>query len=281
MTLSISAAFVGTWTPHYSRPLGDATSHIKELCIYSSVYQLWGARLPYAPTGGEWVPPKSRILSEIEHPFPDASSPQQEATNVAVKLVRGRDFRNQLAAALKGPTVQRIEVQSWPRYSLPNALSSTLGLSDPTRATGINPFKDNFRGVSPAWEYEIINMVTRMTEMVLSAVKDSATPVNALIIDRIQIDQLNLSFGLGHSLSYLRHLKVSIAPSDQSLQFSDLGTRDELFALINELPCLDQLALFNNPYTKNNWLHLNDALMHIQPQRVRKFSLGILQDAEP
>ncbi|KAI5248101.1 hypothetical protein E4T43_01467 [Aureobasidium subglaciale] len=119
-------------------------------------------------------------------------------------------------------------------------------------------------------------MVTRMTEIVLSAVKDSATPMNALIIDRIRIDQLNLSFGLGHSLSYLKHLEVSIVLSDQSLQFSDLEKR-----LINELPRLDQLALFNNPYSKENRLHLNDALMHLQLQRVEKLSLGLLQDAVP
>ncbi|KAI5262794.1 hypothetical protein E4T47_09191 [Aureobasidium subglaciale] len=247
-------------------------TYVKELCICSSVYQFWGARLPYVSTGGKWVRPKSRILSETEHPFPDASSPQEEATHVAVEL---------LAAALESLRVQRIEVQSWPRYSLPSVPSSTLGLSDLIRLTGINSFKDNFCGVSPAWVYGTINMVTRMTEIVLSAVKGSATPINALIIDRIQIDQLNLPFGLGHSLSYLKHLEVSIVLSDQSLQFSDLEKRYDSFRLINKLPRLDQLALFNNPYSKENRLHLNDALMHLQPQRVEKLSLGLLQDAVP
>lgn len=255
---------------------GRLSDHVRELCICSSIYQFWGPRQTRARAGARWTKPQLRVLSETERPCPDPSSPEQEAANVCAELVRGEQFREQLTTALRSLKVQRIEVQGWPRNP-----SLVLGLTELIDTTGKNPFEDNFSGISPAWEYETLDMVTRMTELVFSAVKGSDTPLLAMIVDRIQIDQLKLTPDLGSNLLHLKHVEFSIALSDQSLQFSDQKRRFDLFTLVNRLPRLEQLSVSNCPYTKNDWVPLNDALMHIHPQKVRRLCLGLFWDAAP
>ncbi|KEQ85213.1 hypothetical protein M438DRAFT_391230 [Aureobasidium pullulans EXF-150] len=212
--------------------------------------RFWGPRQTRARAAVRRTKPQLRVLSETERPYPDPSSPEQEVANVCAELVRGEQFREQLTTALRSLKVQRIEVQGWPRNP-----SLVLGLTELMHTTGRNPFEDNFSGISPAWEYETLNMVTRMTELVFSAVKGSDTPLLAMIVDRIQIDQLKLTPDLGSNLLHLKHVEFSIALSDQSLQFSDQKRRFDLFTLVNHLLCLEQLSLSNCPYTRTIGYH--------------------------
>ncbi|KAI5205799.1 hypothetical protein E4T39_02782 [Aureobasidium subglaciale] len=247
----------------------------------------WGARQTGARPEVRWTKPRLRVLKELERPFSSPSSPEEEIANVCVELVRGDGFRNPLTEILKGLCVQRIEVQAWPRYPLlahglkrlAKVPSLTLGLKDVTQSTGRNPFEGNFSGIRPAWEYETMNMVTRMTNIVLSAVRDSGMPLVAMITDKIQIDLLKFSSGLEHGLSHLKNLEFSIDLSDQSLRFSNPTNRFDIFALVNELPSLDHLGLF--AYGEQSWLHLDDALMHVRSRTVTKLRLGLLWDAVP
>ncbi|KAH0287591.1 hypothetical protein M436DRAFT_78075 [Aureobasidium namibiae CBS 147.97] len=251
-------------------------AHVRELRICSSIYQFWGARETQVRPRDIWTRPQLRVLSETARPFPDPSSPTQEAANLCAELVRGERFREQLTGALRNLRVARIEVQEWPRDP-----SLVLGRKDLMRFTDKDPFEDNFMGIRPAWEYQKIDMVTRMTEVVFSAVRDSGTPLAAMIVDRIQVDQLKLALNLGYDLLHLKHLEIGLKISDQSLQLSDTSRRFDLFTLIDELPCLEHLSLSNFPGTAKDRIQLTDALIHINPQRVKKLCLGVFWGSSP
>lgn len=251
-------------------------AHVRELRICSSIYQFWGVRDTDARPGEMWTSPRMRVLSETARPFSDPSSPTQEAANLCAELVRGEQFREQLTNALRNLKVGRIEVQEWPRDPC-----LVLGLKDLMRITDKDPFKDNFMGIRPAWEYRKIDMVTRMTETVFSAVENSGTPLATMIADRIQVDQLKLALNLGRNLLHLKRLEIGIKTSDQSLQLSDTSRQFDLFTLIDELPCLEHLSLSNVPGTDKDRIQLTDALVHINPQKVKKLCLGLFRGSSP
>lgn len=251
-------------------------AHVRELRICSSIYQFWGVRETDAPPGANWTLPQLRLLSETARPFSDPSSPVQEVANLCAELVRGERFREELTIALRNLKIGRIEVQEWPRNP-----SLVLGLKNLIKSTGKDPFKDNFMGIRPAWEYQKVDMVTRMTEVVFSAVGNSGTPLAAMIADRIQVDQLKLALNLGHNLLHLKHLEIGLKISEQSLELSDTSRRFDLFTMIDELPCLESLSLSNSPWTAKDRILLSDALVHINPLKVKKLCLGVFWGSSP
>lgn len=251
--------------------------YVHELCICSSIYQHGVAHIQERP----WTDPtvsRPRVIKANHCPYPCTVLPWQLAANHAADFVRFRGFQAQLTTALHRLQIRRIEIQEWPRRpTLP------LGLSRLIRQTGKDPFKDVFLGIRPAWEYTTPNMVTCVTNGVLSAVLDSRTPLSSLVIDRVQGDQIKVAHRSGHSLDHLRFFKISIALSNQKLHtlLSDQNSCFDIFTLINGSPHLEHLALYSTPYTRSSGLHLNEALQCIDPRGIQKLSLGMFWDATP
>jgi len=251
--------------------------HVRELCLCSSIYQYW-CRIGSRETrpGERRAPPRRRILSEDTPPFADPVSEEQEAVNLAVELVRGDEVQKQLTTALQRLRIDRIEVEKWP-----GCPSLALGCKQLMAVTQRDPFNDDWYSMRPDWDYEGIDMATRMTEIVFSAVRDSDTSLGSLNLDWISIDQLRLTPDLGNNLRRLRSLSVGIGKANQSLDLSDSEIRFEIFTLINQLPCLEDLSLSNCPSFSEDRLHLPTLLPHIHLPTVTKLCLGDLEDSSP
>ena len=144
-----------------------------------------------------------------------------------------------------------------------------------------DPFNDDWYSMRPDWDYEEIDIATRMTEIVFCAVRDSDPSLESLNLDWISIDQLRLTPDLGTSLRHLKSLSVGIGKANQSLDLSDPETRCDIFTLINQLPCLEDLSLSNCPSFSEDRLHLPTLLPRIHLPNVTKLCLGDLEDSSP
>jgi hypothetical protein len=198
--------------------------YVRELRVCASIYQFWGIWQTRLRPGVTWTRPQLRVLSEGLLPYSDASSAEQQSANVCAELVCGGRFQEQLTTALRDLGVEKIGVQVYPR----NACPIVLGLKALMKITERDPFEDNASGIWPTWDYET-NMVTRMTTIVFSAVRDSGTPLSALYVDKIQLDRLRLPLNLGTNLLHLKHLDLTIGFSDPNLGGSNPETRFDLF----------------------------------------------------
>lgn len=251
--------------------------HVRELCLCSSIYQYW-VRIGSRETrpGERRAPPRQRMLSEGMPPFPNPVSAEQEAVNLAVELVRGEQFREQLITALKRLRINRIEVEKWPGDP-----SLALGCKELMRVTQKDPFDDDYYSMRPDWDYRRIDMATRMTEISFQVIEDADTPLSSLHLDWISIDQLRLPATLASNLSNLRSLSSGIGQADQSLDLSDSDSQFDIFTLINQLPCLEHLSLSNCPSFSEDRINLPDLFPHLHLPHVKKLVLGDLEDSSP
>ena len=251
--------------------------HVRELCLCSSIYQYWVRIGSWETRPGERrAPPRRRMLSEGMSPFPQPVSAEQEAVNLAVELVRGDRFREQLTTALKGLRINRIEVEKWPGNP-----SLALGCKELMRVRQKDPFDDAWYSMRPDWDYEEIDMATRMTELVFQAVTDNGTDLTSLDLDWISIDQLRLPVNFASDLLHLRSLSVGIGKANQSLDLTDSDSRFDIFTLINKFPCLEDLSLSNCPSFSEDRINLPDLFPHLHLPHVKKLVLGDLEDSSP
>lgn len=188
---------------------------VKELYICCSIYQDCGSRYnsPEDPrfARANVTISSPRMLQENEIPYPEPTSPEMEAANEAVDLVRRGSFQKQLTTALQSLRIVSMEIHTyWQMRYLQTSLPLVLGRSQLTQRTGKDSFEKPQSKPRRTWEYASfeqdgpMDMVTCMTKAVLSAIEASDTPLKGLTFSKIQIDKLQISPNLGNNLRLLK-----------------------------------------------------------------------------
>lgn len=230
---------------------------VKELYICCSIYQDCGSR--YTSPGdprfarANVTISSPRMLQENENPYPEPTSAEEEATNEAVDLVRRGSFQKQLTIPLQLLRITSLEIHTYWQMRYPQtSLFLVLGRSQLTQSTGRDSFEGPQSKPRRTWEYASfeqdgpMDMVTCMTNAVLSAIEASDTPLQNLTLPKFQIDKLQISPNLDQNLRLLQRLRIDIGLSvsrrDYHLFPSQLS-KPNMFTMINDLPCLEHLEL--------------------------------------
>ncbi|CAD0097399.1 unnamed protein product [Aureobasidium mustum] len=261
--------------------------HVKELLICCTIYQDHSSRYGDWESDAHIIIHKTRLLTENESPFPDTTSPEEEATNEAVNFVRKGSFGRQLTAALQSLEIDSIEILNYGQmkcWHLP--LPLILGRSQLLRRTGRDPFDtpDCVRGRGPrSWEYASneedgpMDMATYMSNTVLSAIEDSGLLLRSFVIPVVQTDRLKALPTLSSNLSSLQHLKLTIGHDARSTCHDSPDPDPNFFTSINELPNLQHLHLSTWPArARPGSVSLNPFLSLLKPLNLRSLHLGSL-----
>lgn len=252
-------------------------SYVKDLHICCSVFQ-WREKIHDATNS-------PRRLKEGGLPFIEPKTPEEEAANQGVDLVRSGGFGKQLIKALRSLKITAVEIQPYEASHVSRSLEVLrLGRSHLLRLTGRDIFQEPKQDMRRAWEYrdyggvKSMDMVTCMASVVLAAVEETLSPVTSLRIPAIQVDRLRVSETLGAKLIHLHELHVRLNLVDRSFAGHSIPS---ICRMINALPALQTLSLDTtrlerlNPYT----LSLHPFLPHLQPSSLRSLRLGSLCDA--
>jgi hypothetical protein len=229
--------------------------HVKELHICCSIYQH-----RERPSNHHNIFYIKRIfmrkLEESEMPYEDPCTPEEEATNEAVDLVRRGGFQKLLITALRGLQIARVEIHTYREWHT-DLEGLKLGRSQLIQRTGTDPFHQL---VQRAWDYvpasddKVMDMVTCMTSVLLTAIEQALPPISTLDIPIVQIDKLRISPSLGSKLTHLQDLAIIISVRDQELIGQQIypSSPSDLFLMINDLPNLHTLHLSTWPLQRSN-----------------------------
>ncbi|KAG9595758.1 hypothetical protein KCU77_g5467, partial [Aureobasidium melanogenum] len=226
------------------------------------------------------------MLEQDDLPYSEPTSLLQDAANASTSLLRSGLFEKQLTLAFWKLQVQRIEIHARLRKA---AADLAPGLSHLVQQTGRDPFKDVLFGVKPSWEYRTTDMVTCLTQQVISALLQSQMPVSALVTDSFQSDRLTLCPTLlasAQDLKRLTRLVLRIGLYSRNSMTTESANQNpdfDLFTLVNNLPCLEELSLASGPKSDDNTpLPLNKFLTRLSLSRkVQKLDLRVIRDAAP
>jgi hypothetical protein len=228
-----------------------------------------------------------RKLEESEMPYEDPATPEEEATNEAVDIVRRGGFQKQLITALRGLRITRIEIHTYREWDT-DLQGLKLGRSHLIQRTGTDPFH---QVTQRAWEYisasddKLMDMVTCMTSVVLTAIEETLPPVSTLDIPIVQIDRLRISPSLGCKLSHLQDLAIIISIHDQELLGQQIypSSPPDLSVMINDLPNLHTLHLSTWPLQRLNHysLPLYPFLPYLRPLALKNLHIHSLCDTSP
>ncbi|KAH0025154.1 hypothetical protein KCU78_g4807, partial [Aureobasidium melanogenum] len=226
------------------------------------------------------------MLGQDDLPYSEPTSVLQDAANESASLLRSELLGKQLALAFQNLQVQRIEIHARLRKA---ASDLAPGLSHLVQQTGRDPFKDVLVGVKPSREYRTTDMITCLTQQVINALLQSQMPTSALITDRFQSDRLTLCPTLlasAQDLKSLTHLvlRIGLCNGDPiAAESANQNPKFDLFTLVNNLPCLEDLSLASGPKLDDNTpLPLNRFLTRLSlSSKVQKLDLGVIRDAAP
>lgn len=224
------------------------------------------------------------MLEEDDLPYSEPTSLLQDAANGSASLIRSGQFAIQLELAFRSLRIQRIELHARLMKAGPDLAP---GLSYLMQNTGRTPFRDVLYGVQPSWEYKTTDMITLLTEQVISALLQSRMPISALVTDRLQIDRFTLCPTLlasARDFRSLTHLNLRVGLCNQDFDAADSGIQKsdiDLFALVDYLPCLEDVSLVSRPRPDDTKpLPLNRFLAHIMfSSGVQKLGLSVVKDA--
>jgi len=253
--------------------------HVKELHICCSMYQDCEREL------NTYNSP--RWLQDNELPFENVSTPEQEATNNSVTLVRKSGFEAQLIIALRNLNITHMTIYDYRRLrEAPSALE--LGRSQLLQQTGRDPRDARGR----AWEYTTgprdpdsgpMDMATCMTTAIFRAIEETLPPISTLNLPNIQLDKLNVSETLGPKLIHLTHLTLTLSLSHRiTPDFSP--TTPKILSSINSLPNLQHLHLSTYPHKRliTSSLSLYPYLLFLHPSpTLTSLHLSSLSDTDP
>ncbi|KAH0185292.1 hypothetical protein KCU99_g7169, partial [Aureobasidium melanogenum] len=221
----------------------------------------------------------TRMLEEEDLPYSEPTSLLQDAANGSASLIRSGQFATRLELAFRSLQIQRIELHARLMKAGPDLAP---GLSHLMRQTGRSPFKDVLYGVQPSWEYKPTDMVTRLTEEVISALLQSRMPISVLVTDRLQIDRFTLcptQLASARDFRSLTHLVLRIGLCNQDFDAADSDI--DFSVLLNNLPCLEDVSIANRPRPDDKkLLPLNKLLAHIKfSSGVQRLGLSVVRDA--
>jgi hypothetical protein len=260
--------------------------HVKELHICCSIYQH-----RERPSNHHNVFYIKRIfmrkLEESEMPYEDPSTPAEEATNEAVGLVRRGKFQEQLITALRGLKITRVEIHTYREWHT-DLEGLKLGRSQLIQRTNTDPFH---QVTQRAWEYvsasddKLMDMVTCMTSVVLTAIEETLSPISTLHIPIVQIDKLRVSPSRSSKLTHLQDLAIIISVRDQELLGQQIYPTSplDLFVMIDDLPNLHTLHLSTWPSQRLNHysLPLYSFLPYLRPLALKTLHIHSLCDTSP
>jgi hypothetical protein len=261
--------------------------HVRELNICCSIYQ----NRETASNIKTWFGRSrdfTRKLKETEMPIEDPATPEEEITNEAVDLVRRGGFEALLVTALRGLKITRIEIHEY-KWWTKDRKGLKLGRLQLIQQSGTDIYE---RGEQVrAWEYaspsddKLMDMVTCMTSVVLTAFEEALPPIFSLVIPRIQIDRLRISPSLGSKLTHLQDLNISISVSHQEILGQQVfpSSPQDLLVMVNDLPNLHTLRMSSWPVQHLNHysLPLYPFLQYLRPLGLKTLHLHSLCDTSP